>query len=73
MKTSTYFFGPRMVKKYFKSAETAAIDIGMKEILFGMTFFFTISLLKEICTNKSIMELWHHAHKSSFKFGGPYA
>ncbi|CAD8199881.1 unnamed protein product [Paramecium octaurelia] len=67
-KKSQHYFGPRSIAKYFKQAETAALDIGFEEVLYGFTFFLTISFLSLIQKHQKV---WEHAHFAKFTFTGP--
>ncbi|CAD8194821.1 unnamed protein product [Paramecium octaurelia] len=68
IKKSQHYFGPRFVAKYFKSAETAALDVGFDEMLYGFTFFMTIAFLILIQKHQKVLE---HAHFAKFTFTGP--
>ncbi|CAD8083111.1 unnamed protein product [Paramecium primaurelia] len=67
-KKSLHYFGPRLIAKYFKQSETAALDIGFEEMLYGFTFFMTIALLFLIQKHQKV---WQHAHFAKFTFTGP--
>ncbi|CAD8113281.1 unnamed protein product [Paramecium sonneborni] len=67
-KKSQHYFGPRSIAKYFKQAETAALDIGFDEVLYGFTFFVTMAFLYQIQKHQKV---WEHAHFAKFTFTGP--